>query len=194
MRPQALWTRSLLLVFAVGLLALIAPGAGAFRPAGKPSGQSVTQLEQSYQQERQAADKTGLTKMFSPEWFERSDSFAKAGAVALKAGRLIEARDSFRRARWSLPSQPLTLPHKVSRILGDNKLHHAGPVNALAFNKAGTRLLTAGEDGVVKVWDVATGKQVVHYISHQSPVHAAVFSHDGKLIASGGKDKEVRLW
>src|SRR5262249_12489169 len=86
-RPQALWTRSLLLVFAVGLLALIAPGAGAYRPVGKPSGQSVAEMEQSYQQERQAAEKTGLTKMFSPEWFERNDSFGQGGVGAVEGGR-----------------------------------------------------------------------------------------------------------
>src|SRR5262249_20829630 len=148
----------------------------------------------SYQGERAAADKTGLTKKFSPEWYDRAAILARQGAAALKANRLIEARDSFRRARWSLPSLPASLPGHVARIFGDGRLRHGGVVNALAFNKTGTRLATAGAEGTVKVWDAATGREVAHYGGHTDAVRAVAFTADGKWIASGGADKEIKIW
>src|SRR5262249_27264127 len=154
--------------------------------------ETVKAIQTDYQADRKAAD--GLVKKFSPEPFDRATAFAKQGAAALKANRLIEARDSFRRARWSLPSLPASLPPHVARILGDGRLRHGGVVNALAFNKAGTRLVTAGAEGTVKVWDAATGPEGVPYAGHTDAVRAVAFSHDGKFIASGGADKEIRIW
>src|SRR5262245_38729987 len=95
--------RSLLPAVGVALLALVPAGSGG-QPATLTSDE-VAKLEKAYHDERQAADKAGLTRTFSPEWFTRADALAKLGSAALKAGRLYEARDSFRRARWTLPSR-----------------------------------------------------------------------------------------
>src|SRR5262249_57534057 len=94
-------------------LVLVRPGALAQekqKEAPPLTASAVKALQKSYQGERAAADKTGLTKKFSPEWYDRAAILARQGAAALKANRLIEARDSFRRARWSLPSLPASLP------------------------------------------------------------------------------------
>src|SRR5919199_860159 len=137
-----------------GLLSLAAvrPGAGA-EGAGKPTPESAAELQKKFASERAAAAKEGLDRKFSPEWFEKADALAKQGAAALKAKRLIEARDTFRKARWHLPSPSARLPRHVARVFGDGRLRHGGPVFAVAFNKDGTRLVTAGQDAVVKVWD-----------------------------------------
>ena len=44
-----------------------------------------------------------LTKKFSPDWYLKAAAYAKAGDDALAAGRLVEAADAFRKARWHLP-------------------------------------------------------------------------------------------
>src|SRR5262245_46305822 len=127
MRPPALVTRFLLSVAGAASVLLAPAGKGADeKTAHRLAPEVVERLEKSYQEERQAAEKSGLVKKFSPEWFERADAMAKAGSAALKAGRLFEARDSFRRARWGLPSLPLALPVDVTRVLGDGKLRHGG--------------------------------------------------------------------
>src|SRR5262245_41274736 len=67
------------------------------------SAEAVKEAQAKFRAERAAADKAGLARVFSPEWFGRADGFARAGDAALAAGRLVEARDSFRKALWELP-------------------------------------------------------------------------------------------
>jgi WD40 repeat protein/tRNA A-37 threonylcarbamoyl transferase component Bud32 len=72
---------------------------------------------------------------------------------------------------------------------------HTAAVRALAFSKDGTRLVTAGDDGNVRVWDAATGKQLTTYRGHGADaVFAVAFSPDGRWVASGGRDTIVRVW
>ncbi|MGH7171043.1 MAG: hypothetical protein ACRELG_12260, partial [Gemmataceae bacterium] len=97
----------------LALLALLT--ASAAETPSKLSAEKVRQLQARYQQERAAADKEGLTAKFSPEWYEQAAKLAKQGEDALAAGRLIEARASFRRARWDLPAMPAHLPPHIAR-------------------------------------------------------------------------------
>src|SRR4029077_11190483 len=97
----------------------------------------------SYQTERAAADTSGLAKKFSPEWYQKADNFAKRGEEALDGGRLVEALDNIRQARWHLPGLPATLKEHVARIFGDVRLRHTGEVYAVAFSPDGQRLATA---------------------------------------------------
>src|SRR4051794_31648306 len=164
------------------------------KPPEKLTADQVGELQKTYEDELKKAKDDGLEKKFAPEAFERAAALAKQGAAALKAGRLVEARDSFRRARWAIPQLPLGLPDNVGRILGDGKLRHGGWVKAVAFDEKGKRLATAGEDGVVKIWDVDTGRMLVHFRRHSGEVTCLSFSHDGKWIASAGVDEEIRIW
>jgi WD40 repeat protein len=67
---------------------------------------------------------------------------------------------------------------------------HDRDVNDVAFSRDGSMLATTGDDGAVRVWDTATGKQLR---TLQGPRDAVVwgpsFSPDGSLLAASWQDK-----
>lgn len=66
--------------------------------------------------------------------------------------------------------------------------------HCVAFSCDG-RLLGAGmEDMVVRVWQVATGKEVASFTGHKGAIRSVAFSPDGRLLASGSDDMFVRIW
>jgi WD40 repeat protein len=69
-----------------------------------------------------------------------------------------------------------------------------GTAYGVAFDRSGTRLATAGAEGVVKVWNVVTGK-MTHLISaHRGWAMGVAFSPDGARLATAGEDRMVRIW
>jgi len=64
----------------------------------------------------------------------------------------------------------------------------------LAFSSDGTRLLSAGEDRSVILWDAAAGHLLHRLEGHAGPVQAVVVSPDGRHALSAGHDRTVRVW
>ncbi|HEY1381149.1 MAG TPA: sigma-70 family RNA polymerase sigma factor [Gemmataceae bacterium] len=74
---------------------------------------------------------------------------------------------------------------------------HPNAVYAAAFSPDGTLLAAGGYDSpkyFIRLWDVATGKEVRKFNGHAGGVRTAAFSPDGATLASGGDDGRLRLW
>ncbi|MBD1996309.1 AAA family ATPase [Leptolyngbya sp. FACHB-541] len=69
-----------------------------------------------------------------------------------------------------------------------------GSILSVAFSPDGTLLATSDEDGEIRVWQVADGRQLYTCREHTEWVWSITFSPDGEAIASSSKDKTVRLW
>jgi hypothetical protein len=67
-------------------------------------------------------------------------------------------------------------------------------VPKVAVAPDGSSVLAASEDGTVRLWDLATGRELQSLRGHRGIVLDAVFSPDGKQAVSGGEDKTVRVW
>jgi WD40 repeat protein len=65
------------------------------------------------------------------------------------------------------------------------KTGHQRKVLALAIGGGGRFLVTGGNEGKVKLWDVASGRLEATFKGHAHQVTAVAISGDGKLVASG---------
>jgi WD40 repeat protein/transcriptional regulator with XRE-family HTH domain len=71
---------------------------------------------------------------------------------------------------------------------------HAGAVDSVAFSRDGTTLATGSGDGTVRVWDLATHRQITALTGPAGPVKAVAVSPDGPTLATGSADGGVRVW
>jgi WD40 repeat protein len=68
-------------------------------------------------------------------------------------------------------------------------------VFALAFSPDGKTLASGSADSTVRLWDVATRRQIGRSLTaHAGTVFALAFSPDGKTLASGSRDNTVQFW
>jgi WD40 repeat protein len=67
-------------------------------------------------------------------------------------------------------------------------------VFSVAYSPDGKSLASGSQDKSVRVWDVASGREVLRLDGHSDMVARVAFSPDGKNLASGSTDKTVRLW
>jgi outer membrane protein assembly factor BamB len=71
--------------------------------------------------------------------------------------------------------------------------HPSGGVRRLLFTPDGTQVVSAGFDGQVRVWDLATAKEVRCFRAESGTVYGLAMSADGKLVATAGRDG-LRVW
>ena len=159
-----------------------------------PGADEVKGAKAKYDAEKAAIVKAGSASRFLPTLLDKADAMAKRGDAALAAGRLLQASEAFRQARWQLPYQPGHVPDHVSRIIGNLRLRHGGGINALAFSADGQRLATASADTTVKVWDLGNGHEVCRFTGHADIVRHVAFSPDGKTVLSAGAERDLKLW
>jgi len=76
------------------------------------------------------------------------------------------------------------------------QLGHRNGINSVAFSPDGKLALSGGADHRLKLWDVASGREVKTFQASAS-ITSVAFSPDGKLLLSGGGEPfkgELILW
>ena len=76
-------------------------------------------------------------------------------------------------------------------MLGGNK----DAVYSAGFSPDGKRIVTVSAgDNTARIWDAATGKEIMVLRGHEGPVTSAAFSPDGLRIVTASMDKTARIW
>ncbi|BCH23519.1 hypothetical protein MesoLjLb_33040 [Mesorhizobium sp. L-8-3] len=71
---------------------------------------------------------------------------------------------------------------------------HKGSVGSGMFSADGSRILTASSDHTARVWDAATGEQLMLLKGHEDRVSSAAFSPDGTRVVTASNDRTARVW
>ncbi len=71
---------------------------------------------------------------------------------------------------------------------------HDDTIFAIDFKRDGSQMVTAGGDKLIKVWDVASRKEVARFEGHSAQVLSVAFNPDATQLVSGGADNELNVW
>ena len=71
---------------------------------------------------------------------------------------------------------------------------HPGPIHAVGFNQAGTKIAVGGVSDEVRIYNVEDGEQLVTLKGNGIAVFALAFHPNGQQIATGGFDGTVRIF
>jgi eukaryotic-like serine/threonine-protein kinase len=67
-------------------------------------------------------------------------------------------------------------------------------VSSIAFSPDGKRIVTSSLGRTVKVWETATGRELLTLRGHTGHVYSVAISSDGQKIITGSADQTARIW
>ncbi len=120
---------------------------------------------------------------------------ARLDGAVLRRAKLIGSQygdaslaDLSKASKIDLTGAALTVPPQIEAAVDA-----ALPCHAIAWSPDGD-LLATGEGRLVRLWEVATGRELRRLAGHEGMVSAVAWSQDGRLLASASHDRTVRLW
>jgi WD40 repeat protein len=122
-------------------------------------------------------------------WSVRVQRSQKAAVAVSPDGRVIAATSSTQLI--FIAAKDGTILHAESRLMADD-----GPFHQLAFSPDGRLLFSgsAGLNGAVQVWEVATGSLVRRYATGFGAISGLGIFPDGSRVVSAGAEEAITLW
>ena len=122
--------------------------------------------------------------------------------MAIKAGRLVQ------KYKVNDPEVHNALYQTVSETWETNRLKvHDDYYGDISFSKDDSMLASGDSDGLIKLWDIKTGKLIKTFGSQKNDTNDSLFdkntdnditgvsfNHDDSMLASGHSDGLIKLW
>jgi WD40 repeat protein len=94
-----------------------------------------------------------------------------------------------------IPQADAPLQKSLPRLFATRTfIGHTDTVESVAFSPDGKYVLTGSLDKTAKLWDAASGAEVLIFTGHAGSVESVAFSPDGKYVLTGSSDKTAKLW
>ncbi|MBM7841852.1 NB-ARC domain-containing protein [Herpetosiphon giganteus] len=119
--------------------------------------------------------RTVFSEQFGPLIALARDPADRFLAVATADDELIVWHSLELRKLWHLPS------------------NHDG-VRTLSFSSDGRFLISAGNDGIIRLWEASQGHNPRMFVGHTQPVIGVVVAPQSQRLISASSDGELRVW
>jgi WD40 repeat protein len=184
--------------------------AAQIREAEKAASDARKQRDEQFQQRKLAEELAQTADQVRQEALARRTEAARqlVKLHVAQGTRLMESGDLSASLLWFVEALRLAekakLPTETHRLRLGCVLSqcprpvqmwlHDKTLNVVQFSSDGKRVLTAGANGAVEVWDAPTGKRIGDVLAHEEAVIHAAFRPDGKRILTAAADMTLHLW
>lgn len=111
------------------------------------------------------------------------------------SGSAIDFSPRLRRVAMAGTKDHLLRVGEVGKgIFGRRLRGHDKRIRAVAFDPSGQRIVTAGIDGTLRVWDAEGSRDVTRFSGHSLPVSCLTFNSGSTIVVSGSADGTLVFW
>jgi WD40 repeat protein len=89
-------------------------------------------------------------------------------------------------------SKPENVKNDVPRL--GITVRHTNRITSAAFSPDMRHVLTGSWDKTARLWEVATGREILRFEGHTKGINSVRFSPSGRWVLTGSRDQTARLW
>jgi WD40 repeat protein/energy-coupling factor transporter ATP-binding protein EcfA2 len=128
-------------------------------------------------------------------WTIKSDEEPVSSIAFSPAGRLLALGYAYTtRVRLFDVASAKELATLIGQGPDALNTHKRVGVNAIAYSRDGTRLATGLDDGMVRIWDMKSLRELLTLKGHKQPIKSVAFSPDGRKLVSVDNQYLLRVW